>query len=59
MAEYRSFGTTALKLDIGPEHSPLGPGLAYLNGTFGYAVGKLVGQYSDLDRVSHLWQSST
>ena len=57
MAEYGSFGTTALKLDIGPEHSSLGPGLAYLYGTFGYTVGKLVGQYSDSGRVSHSLQS--
>ena len=57
MAEYGSFGTTALKLDIGTEHLSLGPGLAYLYGTFGYTVGKLVGQHSDSDRVSHLRQS--
>ena len=57
MAEYGSFRTTVLKLDIGPEHSSLGPGLAYLYGTFGYTVGKLVGQYSDSDRVSQLRQS--
>ena len=31
----------------------LGPGLAYLYGTFGCTVGKLVGQYLDSDRVSH------
>ena len=57
MAEYGSFGTTALKLDIGPEYSSLGPGLAYLYGTFGYTVGKLVGQHSDSDRVSRSQQS--
>ena len=51
MAEYGSFGTTALKLGIGLEHSSLGPGLAYLYGTFGCMVGKLVGQYSDSGRV--------
>ena len=56
MAEYGSFGTTALKLDIGPEYSSLGLGLAYLYGTFGYTVGKLVGQHSDSDRVSQLQQ---
>ena len=55
--EYGSFGTTALKLDIGTKQLSLGPGLAYLYGTFGYTVGKLVGQYSDLGRVSHLQQS--
>ena len=42
---------------IGLEYSSLGPGLAYLYGTFGYTVGKLVGQYSDSDRVSHSQQS--
>ena len=52
MAENGSFGTTALKLDIGLEYSSLGPGLAYLYGTFGYTVGKLVGPYSDSGRVS-------
>ena len=52
MEEYGSFGTTAIKLDIGPEYSSLGLGLAYLYRTFGYTVGKLVGQYSDSDRVS-------
>ena len=57
VAEYGSFGTTALKLYIGPKHSSLGLGLAYLYGTFGYTVGKLVGQYSDSDRVSHLRHS--
>ena len=57
MAEYGSFGTTALKLGIGLEHSSLGPGLAYLYGTFGRTVGKLVGQYSDSERVSQMWQS--
>ena len=56
MAEYGSFGTTALKLDIGPEYSSLGLGLAYLYRTFGYTVGKLVGQHSDSDRVSQLQQ---
>ena len=50
--EYGSFRTTALKLDIGTECSSLGPGLAYLYGPFGDTVGKLVGQYSDSDRVS-------
>ena len=35
---------------IGLEYSSLGPGLAYLYGTFGYTVGKLVGQYSNSDR---------
>ena len=52
VAEYGSFGTTALKLDIGTEYSSLGPGLADLYGPFGDTVGKLVGQYSDSDRVS-------
>ena len=56
MAEYGSFGTTALKLDIGTEYSSLGPGLADLYGPFGDTVGKLVGQYSDSDRVSHSLQ---
>ena len=56
MAEYGSFGTTALKLDIGTEYSSLGPGLADLYGPFGDTVGKLVGQYSDSGRVSQfLW----
>ena len=57
MAEYGSFGTTALKLDIGTEYSSLGPGLADLYGPFGDTVGKLVGQYSDSGRVSHSRQS--
>ena len=57
MEEYGSFGTTAIKLDIGPEYSSLGLGLAYLYGTFGYTVGKLVGQYSDSDRVSQPLQT--
>ena len=57
MAEYGSFGTTALKLDIGTEYSSLGPGLAYLYGPFGDTVGKLVGQYSDSGRVSRLLQA--
>ena len=35
----------------------LGPGLAYLYGTFGCTVGKLVGQYSDSDRVSRSLQT--
>ena len=56
MAEYGSLGTTALKLDIRPEYSSLGPGLAYLYGPFGDTVGKLVGQYSDSGRVSRLLQ---
>ena len=56
MAEYGSFGTTALKLDIGPEYSSLGPGLAYLYGPFGDTIGKLVGQYSDTGRVSQFLQ---
>ena len=47
----------ALKLDIGIEHSSLGPGLADLYGPLGDTVGKLVGQYSDSDRVSHSLQS--
>ena len=56
MAEYGSFGTTALKLDIGLEYSSLRPGLAYLYGTFRYTVGKLIGQYSASGRVSRfLW----
>ena len=42
----------ALKLDIGTEHSLLGPGLADLYGPLGATVGKLVGQYSDSGRVS-------
>ena len=46
----------ALKLDIGTECF-IRTGLAYLYGTFGYMVGKLVGQYSDSDRVSHSRQS--
>ena len=41
---------------VGPEYSSLGPGLAYLYETFGYTVGKLVGQYSDSERVSQLRQ---
>ena len=55
--EYGSFRTTALKLDIGIEPSSLGPGLADLYGPLGDMVGKLVGQYSDSDRVSHSLQS--
>ena len=51
-AEYGFLGTTALKLDIGTEFSSLGPGLADLYGPLGDTVGKLVGQYSDSDRVS-------
>ena len=35
----------------------LGPGLADLYGPLGDTVGKLVGQYSDSDRVSHSLQS--
>ena len=57
MEEYGTFGCTALKLDIGTESLYLGPGLAYLYGTFGCTVGKLVGQYSDSNRVSHSRQS--
>ena len=57
MAEYGSFGTTALKLDIGTEYSSLGPGLADLYGPFGDTVGKLVGQYSDSGRVSRFLQA--
>ena len=59
MAEYGTFGCTALKLDIGTESLYLGPGLAYLYGTFGCTVGKLVGQNSGSNRVSHSWQEST
>ena len=55
--EYGSFGTTALKLDIGTEGSSLGPGLAYLYGPLRDMVGKLVGQYSDSCRVSHSQRS--
>ena len=50
--EYGSFGTTALKLDIGNEYYYLGLGLADLYRRFRDTVGKLVGQYSDSDRVS-------
>ena len=49
--------TTALKAWYRTWASSLGPGLAYLYGTFGCMVGKQVGQYSDSDRVSHLRQS--
>ena len=57
MAEYGSLGTTALKLDIGTEYSSLGLGLADLYRPFRDTVGKLVGQYSDSNRVSHSLQS--
>ena len=46
-----------LKLDKGTEYSLLRSGLAYLYGSFGDTVGKLVGQHSDLGRVSHSRQS--
>ena len=49
--------TTALKLGIGTEYSSLGPGLADLYGPLRATVGKLVGQYSDSDRMSQSLQS--
>ena len=54
--EYGSFGTTALKLDIGNEYYYLGLGLADLYRRFRDTVGKLVGQYSDSDRVAILYR---
>ena len=53
----RILGTTALKLDIGTEYSLLGPGLADLYGPLRATVGKLVGQYSDSNRVSQSLQT--
>ena len=47
----------ALKLDIGTEYSSLGPGLADLYGPLRATVGKLVGQYSDSNRVSRSLQT--
>ena len=44
-------------LGIGLEYLLLGPGLADLYGTFGCTVGKLVGQYSDSNRVSQSLQA--
>ena len=50
-------GTTALKLDIETEFSLLGPVLAGLYGPLRATVGRLVGQYSDSNRVSQSLQT--